>query len=126
MLCGTYDVRNLHDMVIDYRSKVIQWNAIGFLNDKITHESSIRLYYTTNHIVEGNLVVGYPQTYGSLATFGTEGIFFFLCQMQTTTAIAGVFFARILCFALGSQFFGRAEALVGLAFVEELLHIFMV
>ena len=127
MLFSTQYVSHAHQMVIDTYSEVIGRNTVGFYNNEI-----VELVH-----VKGNLAMN--QVMYSYAAFSwnlnTNGIRFacsntcfslFYRNIAAGAGIAERLLSSALFFTLCSQILGSAEAVICLAFIQQLLSIFSV
>ena len=120
-------VGHAHQMVVNDDGEVIRRRAIGLGDDEIIELGHIEIHTAVDQVVDphgaphGHLEangMGFPRRKAALHLF--------LRQIAARAGIPERLFPRLLDFPLGFQLFRRAEAVVGLPFIQQLLQIFLV
>ena len=113
-------VGDAHECVVDGVHEGVQRVAVGAHNHVVGHGASLEGDFTTDQVVEGDVLVGHAQTPHGLAALGAVG---FLLLFGEVTVVVVVAELRVLtgCLAALLHLVGGGEVFVHVAALNELL-----
>ena len=127
MFLAANDMCNLHQIVIYHAGKIVRWEAVTFLYDKIAYCTRCKCNLAADNIGDHHRYIlrhGKADRYVSALSFGLFNIAF-VWELFGAGIRKGLFL-RFSFFAKRIKLFGGIEAVIGLLFVEQFLCVFIV
>ena len=123
----TDDVGDVHEGIVEDDAVVIDRDAVGFDDDEVADVVGIEGYVTADEVVQFNRFVLRRLDADDVGTAFLEVLFDrFFGQVSAFAGVDRRFPFGQLSLFFRFQFFRRAEAVVGLAFGQELFRIFLI